>query len=538
MSVEQISSSPHNKQEKLTLQLDDVSISLIRPEDEQLWTEMGLLRTRVYVDERGFLDESVTDETGAEYDQYDAQSQHFIAHTDSGEVIGMVRVVGRSEAVSLPAEELFDVSLPDSAREISRFMVDPRIPREQCPLISMALMRAALKATSDTDDKVYAVVERPFHNYLQSLVGIELENITELRMIEEYRSENQLVAMHPRRITSQVHARDQRGPRPFRILPDKLAPFFEQNATTKGLGRIAAISASAPSPEQYDRNLGFINQREHERLQESIVSIAGVGGDGGELAVTLAQLGVGNFRLADPEMFEVNNLNRQAGASYETLGRNKAEVIAEMIQNINPYSQVQIYPHGVNEENIAEFVQGSNLVIDETEFTQHEIGVMIARQARKEQLPVLMALNVGFGSYVTSFDPNGQSFEKYFGLDENMPLDEIAKQKIPLSRWIPHIPSYADMTIFKQVAEGNVPTPTVSSGVKMAAADASAQAIAHLLSPISPERSRWVTFAPHGKSIDAIDGTKIVKYPQLHFYKTLARAALRTHFKINPTAGY
>lgn len=538
MSVEQITSSPYPRPEKLTLQLDDVSISVVTPENKALWSEMGLLRTRVYIEERGFLDESAKDETGAEFDEYDAQSRHFIAHTDDGEVIGTVRVVGRSNAMRLPAEDLFDQELPEGAREISRFMVDPRLPREQCPLISMALMRAALKETSDTDDKVYAVVEKEFHAYLQNFVGIELEDITDLQMIEEYHSNNQLIAMHPRRITSQIHARDKRGPRPLRMLPDRLAPFFEQNATTKGLGRIAAQSAAQPSPEQYDRNLGFINQREHERLQESTVAIAGVGGDGGELAVTLAQLGVGKFRLADPEIFEVNNLNRQTGASYETLGRNKAEVIAAMIHAINPYSDVQIYPQGVNEANIAEFIQGSNLVIDETEFTQHEIGVMIARQARQEKLPVLMALNVGFGSYVTSFDPNGKTFEKYFGLDEKMPLADIAKQKVPLSKWIPHIPSYADMTIFAQVAAGKVPTPTVSSGVKMAAGDASAQALAHLLSPISPERSKWIRFAPHGKSIDAIDGTTIVKHPRLHFYKTLAHAALRTHFKMNPRAGY
>ncbi len=293
-----------------------------------------------------------------------------------------------------------------------------------------------------------------------------------------------------------------------------------------------------PNPNQFNRNLGFISRVEHEHLQQSTVAIAGVGGDGGELAVTLAQLGIGNFRLADPEVFEIDNLNRQAGATFDTLGKNKAEVIASMIFAVNPQAQVAVFIEGITPGNVQTFVVGADLVVDETEFTKHELGVMLARAARKEKLPVLMTLNIGFGAYTTSFAPDGKKFEEYLGLDPNADLDEIAKANVPLYRWVPHIPSYADTNIFKAIEDRDIPTPTVSPGVKMAAAYASVQALAHLLQQISPERQHWICYAPHGTSIDAIDGRINVRFPRAHFFASFAVAALRTKLGKNPRAGY
>jgi molybdopterin/thiamine biosynthesis adenylyltransferase len=293
-----------------------------------------------------------------------------------------------------------------------------------------------------------------------------------------------------------------------------------------------------PNPEQFNRNLGFISQKDHECLQKSVVAIAGAGGDGGELAVTLAQLGVGHFRIADPEVFEIDNLNRQTGASYKTLGQNKAMVIAHIIKDINPFADVQVFTQGITPDNVNGFVAGSNLVIDETEYTQHELGVMLARAARKHNLPVLMAMNIGFGSYTTSFSPAGQTFEAYLGLDPTASLEDIARATVPLSKWVPHIPSYADMNIFQKVANQEVSTPTVSPGVKMAAAEASMQALAHLLRESSPQRARWIHYAPRGKSIDVIDGATMVRFRRIHFAKSVAIAMVRTKLGKNPPAGY
>jgi tRNA A37 threonylcarbamoyladenosine dehydratase len=62
-------------------------------------------------------------------------------------------------------------------------------------------------------------------------------------------------------------------------------------------------------------------------LAKSIVAIAGAGTDGGLLAERLVRTGVGEIRLADPDTFNVTNLNRQFGADQRTRGQDKTSVL-------------------------------------------------------------------------------------------------------------------------------------------------------------------------------------------------------------------
>ena len=63
--------------------------------------------------------------------------------------------------------------------------------------------------------------------------------------------------------------------------------------------------------EAFERNLGLISPEEQERLAKTTIAIAGCGGVGGVHAHTLARLGIGGFRLCDPDEFSLANFNRQ-----------------------------------------------------------------------------------------------------------------------------------------------------------------------------------------------------------------------------------
>ncbi|NCS83138.1 hypothetical protein GW746_01850 [Candidatus Saccharibacteria bacterium] len=356
---------------------------------------------------------------------------------------------------------------------------------------------------------------------------------------EKYNSSNILVEFRLQDMTREMHQADQRRIALFPSREERFGPFMEGQKSELGLGRMALKTDFLQAPrEQHERNYGWLNEAEHQRVTESIVAIAGAGGDGGAVAIQLARMGVKNFRLADPDPFEIENLNRQEGATYNTVHQNKAEVIAGLIKDIQPFAKIDTYQDGVTPENVAAFVEGSHLVIDETEYTKHEIGVMIAREARRNGTPALMGMNVGFGSYVTSFDPERVSFEKYFGLSEDMALEDIAKQEVALWKWVPHIPSYADMDLFKKIASGEVSAPTVAPGVGITASHVAQQAVAHLVRDISPARAASLLFAPRGKSIDIIDGSHDVRYPLVHFAKTALVALVRTKLGRNPPTDY
>lgn len=293
------------------------------------------------------------------------------------------------------------------------------------------------------------------------------------------------------------------------------------------------MNALAP---EFSRNLGFISVAEQEALNNSAVAIAGAGGDGGMLAIQLARMGVGELRLADPDPFEVENLNRQAACTQNTVNTNKAVAVGDYVGEINPDIKVITYTDGVTPDNVEAFIEGSDLLIDETEFTMHELGVMLARQAREAGIPNLMAMNVGFGTTVTTFNPRGKSFEKVLGLSEEASLDEIAEAEVPLTRWLPYLPPYVDLDVFAKVAGGEKSAPSVAPGVALAAGTAAVQAF---LSLVDGNNRPKPIYAPKSLVIDAMAGEmKTVRFPQVGFYQSFLRVLLRNKLGLIPKADY
>src|SRR4030095_722082 len=118
----------------------------------------------------------------------------------------------------------------------------------------------------------------------------------------------------------------------------------------------------------FERNLGLISLAEQDKLANALVVIAGCGGGGVLHAHTLARLGVGRFRISDPDTFCLANFNRQIGATIQTVGRNKADVTADMIRSINPEAIVEILSDAVSADNATSIVKDSNLVVDGLDF--------------------------------------------------------------------------------------------------------------------------------------------------------------------------
>jgi len=117
----------------------------------------------------------------------------------------------------------------------------------------------------------------------------------------------------------------------------------------------------------FSRNLGVVQPFEQQKLRQSCVAIAGLGGVGGAHVVALARLGIGSFHLADFDAFEIVNFNRQAGAMVSTLGQPKSQVMQKMAQDINPEASVKIW-EAITQENIGAFLQNVDVVVDGLDF--------------------------------------------------------------------------------------------------------------------------------------------------------------------------
>jgi len=73
-----------------------------------------------------------------------------------------------------------------------------------------------------------------------------------------------------------------------------------------------------------------------EKLNSSNVAVIGLGGVGSWCAEALARAGIGNMTLVDCDCFSKSNTNRQLGALQSTVGREKSDVMAERLMDINP----------------------------------------------------------------------------------------------------------------------------------------------------------------------------------------------------------
>ena len=90
------------------------------------------------------------------------------------------------------------------------------------------------------------------------------------------------------------------------------------------------------------RNIGFVSEDEQEKIKNAKVLVIGTGGMGGACIQSLVRCGIQTFTVADIDIFEVGNLNRQVFATIDTLGKSKALSTASKIKEINPKVNIDV----------------------------------------------------------------------------------------------------------------------------------------------------------------------------------------------------
>jgi molybdopterin/thiamine biosynthesis adenylyltransferase len=175
---------------------------------------------------------------------------------------------------------------------------------------------------------------------------------------------------------------------------------------------MSTLTAEEYYRERTDRNIGWITREEQEILRQSVVGIAGCGGMGGLLAATLVRVGIGEVRIADSEVFDISNLNRQFTARRSTVGKSKAYETLLDLEAIADDVKLISYPEGITATNVDTFTNGCTFICDEIEFWASAPRILLHQSARKQQIPVITCCSVGFGSRLFYFPPNGHTVEK------------------------------------------------------------------------------------------------------------------------------
>ena len=198
--------------------------------------------------------------------------------------------------------------------------------------------------------------------------------------------------------------------------------------------------------EAFSRNLGLINPEEQEKLRRATVAIPGMGGVGGIHLMTLTRLGVGGFRIADPDTFEVANFNRQYGADTRSVGQSKAATMAEMARAINPELRLDVHEEPITKQNVGAFLGGTDVMVDSIDFFSFDTRRMIFAEARRKGIWSVTAGPIGFSAAWLLFDPAGMSFDEYFDIRDGMkPVDVFAAFLMGLTPHATHA-GYLDLS--------------------------------------------------------------------------------------------
>ena len=131
------------------------------------------------------------------------------------------------------------------------------------------------------------------------------------------------------------------------------------------------------------------------RLAECHVLVVGLGGVGAYAAEQLCRAGVGRMTLVDADCVNESNLNRQLPALHSTLGRPKAEVMAERLLDINPELQLTVLNEFLRDERTEELLtQGHfDYVVDAIDTVTAKIDLIM--EAQKHDVPIISSMGTG-----------------------------------------------------------------------------------------------------------------------------------------------
>lgn len=175
----------------------------------------------------------------------------------------------------------------------------------------------------------------------------------------------------------------------------------------------------------FSRNIGLLTHQEQLILKNARVAIPGLGGVGGEHLMTMVRSGVGKFNIADFDVFEPVNINRQYGATLNSFGRPKLDVMAELALGANPFLDINGFSDGVTFDNVDEFLKDVDVVLDGLDFFNFDIRRLLFNKAREKGIYVVTAAPLGFSSALLVFSPyEGMAFDDYFHIVEDMKMED------------------------------------------------------------------------------------------------------------------
>ncbi len=178
--------------------------------------------------------------------------------------------------------------------------------------------------------------------------------------------------------------------------------------------RVALTTSTGALLRDVDEKLHWAQTR--DKLAGAVVGVIGASVGSNVVEALARELRPHSMKVADPDWVELNNLNRLERADLGALTQsraarsdlrngfelprfNKATFAAYLQQRIDPYAEYFVYPEGLDESNLDQFLLGSeweprlDLVVEEAD--DLELKWTVRKRCRALGIPVMMLTDFG-----------------------------------------------------------------------------------------------------------------------------------------------
>jgi molybdopterin/thiamine biosynthesis adenylyltransferase len=156
---------------------------------------------------------------------------------------------------------------------------------------------------------------------------------------------------------------------------------------------------------RYDRQMlisGF-GEAGQRKLKSSTAFIAGCGGLGSPIAMYLAAAGVGTLVIADMDIVDLSNLNRQILHWDKNIGEDKVKSAYEKLVQVNPSIKVIPFQGYISEENVLELTRGCDIIMDALD--NFEARYYLNRASLYHKIPLIHGSIWGLEGRATTLVP-------------------------------------------------------------------------------------------------------------------------------------
>lgn len=158
------------------------------------------------------------------------------------------------------------------------------------------------------------------------------------------------------------------------------------------------------SKEWLERTALLLGDEKLETLRQANVLVVGLGGVGAYAAEMIARSGVGRMTIADADTVSATNINRQLIALHSTIGKQKAELMAERLRDINPEIELTIVNRFIKDDETDALLdsQKFDYVVDAIDTLSPKLALI--KGCLDRNIPLVSSMGAGAKTDPTKMD--------------------------------------------------------------------------------------------------------------------------------------